>query len=94
MFGISALGTPCGRMELSTPVELDLDHPPSTPHAEPLIMATPTPNIKVSLDDRIDALDRNAVEASPAKQVFKTVSVILALIRVSRLFLRPSVNLQ
>jgi len=37
----------------------------------------------VSLNDKIDILDKNAVEDSPAKQVFKTVSVILALVRVS-----------
>jgi len=37
----------------------------------------------VSLDDKIDILDKNAAEDSPAKQVFKTVSAILALVRVS-----------
>ena len=39
------------------------------------------------LDDRINILDRNAVDASPARQVFKTVSAILVLTRVSVLFL-------
>ena len=37
----------------------------------------------VSLDDKIDTLDKNAAEDSPAKQVFATVSAILTLVRVS-----------
>jgi len=37
----------------------------------------------VSLNDKIDILGKNAVADSPAKQVFKIVSVILALVRVS-----------
>jgi len=39
--------------------------------------------VTVSLDDKIDILDKRAVEDSPANQVFKTVRVILALVRVS-----------
>ena len=47
-------------------------------------MATRKHKAKVSLlDDRIDILDGDAVGASPAKQVFKTVSTTLALVRVS-----------
>jgi len=41
------------------------------------------------LDDRIDTLDRNAVDAFPAQQVFRTVSAILALTRVRILVLVP-----
>ena len=37
----------------------------------------------VSLDDAINILDKNAVEDSPAKQVFKAASAILALVWVS-----------
>jgi hypothetical protein len=56
-------------------------------------MATRTRKAKATiLDDRIDILERNAVEVSPAKQVFGTVAAILALVRVSALVLRPSVN--
>jgi len=56
-------------------------------------METCTTMAKVPLlDDRIDILNRNAVEASAAKQVFRTVGVILALVRVSALVLRPPVN--
>lgn len=35
---------------------------------------------------------RSAVEASPAKQVFRTVGGILVLVRVSALILHPSMN--
>lgn len=56
-------------------------------------MATPGHNINVPfLDDRISILNRNVVEPSPAKQIFMTVSAILALVRVSALVLRLSVN--
>ena len=44
------------------------------------------------LDDRIGTLNRNAVETSPAKPIFRTVGAILALIRVSALILRLPVN--
>lgn len=44
------------------------------------------------LDDRIGILDRNAVDASPAQLVFKTVSAILVLTRVSVLYLVPPVD--
>jgi hypothetical protein len=56
-------------------------------------MATRTHKAKSPiLDDKIDILNRNAGEASPAKQVFETVAAILALVRVSALVLRSSVN--
>ena len=42
-----------------------------------------THEAEVSLiDGRIEILNRNAVKASPAKRVFRTVSAILALVRV------------
>ena len=44
------------------------------------------------LDDKIDTLNRIAVEAPLAKQVFRIVIAILALVRVSALFFPPSVN--
>ena len=46
-------------------------------------MATLTSKTKVSLDDRIDILSRITTQVSPAKEVFTTVSAILALVRVS-----------
>ena len=49
-------------------------------------------NTRKILDDRINILDRNAVDSSPAKRVFKTVSGILILTRVSVLFLVPPVH--
>ena len=55
-------------------------------------MATRTRRAKVSLlDDRISILNQEAIEASPAKQVFRTVSATLALVRVSAPILRPPV---
>ena len=41
------------------------------------------------LEHRIEILNKNAVEASAAKQVFRTVGVIQALVRVSPFILRP-----
>lgn len=41
------------------------------------------------LNNRIDILEKNAVEGSPLKQVLRTVGAILALVRVSALTLRP-----
>ena len=50
-------------------------------------MATRTRKAKESLlDDRINILNKDAVEASPAKQVFSTVSTTLALVRVGASF--------
>jgi len=46
-------------------------------------------NTRKVLDGRIDILDRNAADASPAQRVFKTVSAILVLTRVSVLPLFP-----
>ena len=62
-------------------------HSTGTPYTKSVKMATRTRKAKASLlDDRIDILDRSAVEVSPAKQVFKTVSTTLALVRVSTPF--------
>ena len=47
-------------------------------------MATRAHEAQASLlDDRIFILDRNLAEPFPADEVFKTVSAILALVRVS-----------
>jgi len=46
-------------------------------------MATRTRKAEASLlGDRIDILNRDAVEVSAAKQIFRTVSTTLALVRV------------
>ena len=46
-------------------------------------MATRTRRAKVlHINDKIDILNRNAVETFPAKQVFRAVSAILSLVRV------------
>jgi len=46
-------------------------------------MATRTRKAEASLlGDRIDILNRDAVELSAAKQIFRTVSTTLALVRV------------
>ena len=56
-------------------------------------MATRTREGKLSIfTDKIDILNRNAVETSPAKEVYRTVIAILALVRVSPLVVRQSVN--
>ena len=56
-------------------------------------MATLAYEVKVTLSDgRTDSLGRNTIKASPAEEVFTTVGAILALVRVSTLILRPSVN--
>ena len=55
----------------------------STPHIKSAKMSTRARKAKVSLlDDKIHILDRGAAEYSPAKEVFKTVAAILALVRV------------
>ena len=47
-------------------------------------MTTRTRKAKASLlNDRIDILNKDAAETSAAKQVFRTVSATLALVRVS-----------
>ena len=52
-------------------------------------MAAHVPKVEASLlDDRINILDTNMVDGSPLKQVFGTVSAIIALVRVSA-FSRP-----
>lgn len=49
-------------------------------------MATHAHKAKVaSLNNRINILNKNAVEASPTNRVFRTVGNILALVRVSAL---------
>jgi hypothetical protein len=56
-------------------------------------MATRTRTANASLfRDRINILNKNALEASPARQIFKTASAILALVRVSVLPPRPSAD--
>lgn len=45
------------------------------------------------LNDKINILERNEAEASPGvEQVFKTVSGIQALVRVSAIVPRPTLN--
>lgn len=76
-----------------TPSAPPYHHPASTSYTKPTRTGTHTRNAKVSLlDDRIDILNGGAVEASPAKRVFQTVSTILALVRVSDLVLDLPVN--
>ena len=54
-------------------------------------MGTRARRVKASLlDDKIDILNRSAVEASPAQQVYRTVSAILALVRVCTHILLPA----
>ena len=78
--------------QLLASLELNHRRPTSTPYTKPAKMATRTRNAKVSLlDDRIDILNRGAVDVSSAKQVFRTVSATLALVRVSTTILHPSV---
>ena len=56
-------------------------------------MATRTHKARVSLlKERSDILDNETVGASPAKEVFRTVSAILVLVRVSALAPRPPVD--
>ena len=59
----------------------------------PVKMATFIPKARrLPLDNRIRILDTATTEASPAKQVFRRVGAILALIRVSFFVLSPSVG--
>ena len=52
-------------------------------------MAAHVSKVQVSLlDERISILDTSMVDNSPLKQVFRTVSAIIALVRVSA-FSRP-----
>ena len=75
--------------------ELDLHYPASAPHTKPVVMATHARKGGTSLlDVRIDLLNKNASEPSPARQIFRTVSAILALVRVSTLVQRSSVSSQ
>jgi len=78
-------------IQLLASLELNRHHPIGTPDSKPTKMATREAKVSL-LDDRIDVLNRNAVEGSPAKQVFRTVSNTLALVRVSTRILRPPVN--
>jgi len=53
---------------------LNLHCPTSIPHINPVTMTARACEVTASaFDDRIDILDRNAVEAFPSKQVFGTV---------------------
>ena len=75
------------------PIELNHPRPPCTPYTKPAKMATRTRGAKASLpDNRIDTLNREAVDASAAKQVFKAVSATLSLVRVSAYILHPPVD--
>jgi len=67
--------------------------PQALVHSQPVIVAARTCNVQVSvLDHRINILNRNAVEASHAQEVFRTASAIMVLVRVSTLVLRSSVS--
>ena len=56
-------------------------------------MITPTLEAQILLlDDRINILESNAAEYSPAKHAFEAVGDILALARVSILLLSPPVS--
>ena len=56
-------------------------------------MATRTRKVEVSFfNDKIDTLNRMAVDASPAQQVYRKVGGILALLQVGSLVLRLSVD--
>jgi len=70
--------------QLPAPFELALLAP-----SESVTMET---RMRKFLDDRINILDGKVVHASPARQVFKTVSAILILTRVSLLSLVPPVG--
>ena len=70
------------------PFKLNLHHPTNTLRTKLVSMATRTRKANATLfDDRINVLDRNAIETSPTKRIFRTVSAILALVRVSVLVL-------
>jgi len=72
-------------------LELDYYRPTDTPHTKLTGMATRTCKAKASLpDDRIDISNRNAREASSAKQVFRAASAAIALVWVSAPILHPS----
>jgi len=46
-------------------------------------MTTRKRKVKLSLFNRIDVLNRNAIEVPAAKEVFRVVGVILTRVRVS-----------
>ena len=52
------------------------------------MMGTHARRLKESLDDKIEILNTNALEASLAKEIFITVSAILALVRVRSVVIR------
>ena len=52
------------------------------------MMGTHARRLKEPLDDKIEILNTNALEASPTKEIFITVSAILALIRVRSVVIR------
>jgi len=58
-------------------------HPTSTACTKPVVMGVRARKAKESLlNDRIDILNRNGIDGSPAGQIFTTVSAILVLVRV------------
>jgi len=74
---------------LAAPFEPDFYRPTG----KSVIIATRTREARaLTFDDKIDILERIAVEAFPTYQVFKTVSAILALVRVDALVPCPPVN--
>ena len=77
---------------LPRPFELSLRLPTNMPPTITMVART-RKSKGLHFDARIAILDRNAVEASDhAKQVFKTTSAILALVRVSHLVLHSYVS--
>ena len=91
--GWSRYGCPCfGRVAATSKPAPNYFHPfelspAGKPYTRPVKMATRRRRANVSLlDGRIDILNKDAVEPSPAKEVFRTVSTTLALVRVSAQF--------
>ena len=79
-------------LSLPRPFELSLRLPTNMPPTITMVARTHKGK-GLHFDARIAILDRNAVETSDhAKQVFKTASVILALVQVGPLVLRPYVS--
>jgi len=67
-----------------TQTHIEPSHNRPTGATKPVKMTTRTRKAKMSLlDDRIDILNGDAAKASTVKQVFRTVSTAIALVRVS-----------
>jgi len=71
------------RVTLPAPFKFNHHCRTIVPHTKLLTMATQAREVKAFLDDRIDILNRNAIEVPLAMQIFRTASSILALVRVS-----------